>query len=212
MVKYEDLSKPFFRKANPLGKVPGLIRQDEKPVFESSVILNYLEHKFSSEFTPSFVPENCEDRQLMDLIVRCHDLYIASPNSTQPGFAHSQGAMYLAPCETKFCSAERAMKDRSVRAKKINEIWNQLSWLNENAKPDTKYLVSNDVPTHADFTWYPTMVFMEYMLPRVFGWDEKMFVSPEDSPISRVTSWYVLIHTRTPNTNTNINTNTGIRI
>ena len=87
-----------------------------------------FEHKLS-EFTPSFVPENCEDRQLMDLIVRCHDLYVASPNSTQP--IHDFKGRALAPCETKFCSAERAMSDRSVRAKKINEIWNQLSWLNE---------------------------------------------------------------------------------
>jgi len=53
---------------------------------------------------------------------------VASPNCTQPGFAHTQGAMYLAPYETEFCPARRAM-DRPTRAAKIAEIWKQLSWL-----------------------------------------------------------------------------------
>ena len=63
----------------------------------------------------------------MNLYIRIHDLYIASPNCTQPGFSHSQGAMYLAPYETKHCPAVRCM-DRPTRAAKIAELHKQLRW------------------------------------------------------------------------------------
>lgn len=89
MIGYQDLGTFEFGQINPLGKVPASIRDDGETVFESSVILNYLEDKYSNEYGPSFLPENPEDRQLMNLMIQCYDLYIASPNCTAPNFSHS---------------------------------------------------------------------------------------------------------------------------
>eukprot|EP00441_Pelagodinium_beii_P005005 CAMPEP_0197683078 /NCGR_PEP_ID=MMETSP1338-20131121/97409_1 /TAXON_ID=43686 ORGANISM="Pelagodinium beii, Strain RCC1491" /NCGR_SAMPLE_ID=MMETSP1338 /ASSEMBLY_ACC=CAM_ASM_000754 /LENGTH=81 /DNA_ID=CAMNT_0043264615 /DNA_START=51 /DNA_END=293 /DNA_ORIENTATION=+ len=53
MVTYPDLKSPEFAAVNPLKKVPGFIRTDGVTVFESAVILNYLEDKHSCAM-PSF--------------------------------------------------------------------------------------------------------------------------------------------------------------
>ena len=94
MVTYPELQTASFAAINPLRKVPGLLRADGTTVFESSVILNYLEDKYRDE-GPAFTPPTPEGRQEMELLCRVHDLYIASPNTTAAGFSHSQGAMYL---------------------------------------------------------------------------------------------------------------------
>ena len=44
-VKYPDLQTAAFAEVNPLKKVPALIRSDKATVFESNVILNYIEDK-----------------------------------------------------------------------------------------------------------------------------------------------------------------------
>ena len=61
-------------------------------VIESAVILSYLEDKYgaSASKSPSFTPDTPEGRQQMALLVRMHDLYVASPNCTAAGFSHSQ--------------------------------------------------------------------------------------------------------------------------
>ena len=61
----------------------------------------------------------------MNLFNRIHDLYIASPNTTAPGFSHSQGAMYLS---RSWHGPARGM-DLPTRAAKLGEIWRQLNWL-----------------------------------------------------------------------------------
>ena len=176
-VKYDDLQSEEFAKVNPLRKVPGLILPSGDTIFESSVILDYLEDKYSNFIPPSrteplsLQPSTPEERAKMRLSVRIHDLYIASPNCTQPGFTHTQGAMYLAPYETRHCSAERAI-NRGDRAKKLKEMWSQLCWLERSIEGGGKggFLVGDRI-SHADLTWFPTAVFMEYLLPRVFGWE-----------------------------------------
>ena len=183
-VKYEDLQSPEFAKVNPLRKVPGLVLPSGDTLFESSVILDYLEDKFSDYVPPSrteplsLQPDTPEGRAKMRLSVRIHDLYIASPNCTQPGFTHTQGAMYLAPYETKHCSADRTI-NRGDRASKLKEMWSQLVWLENSIQGE--YLVGNEI-THADLTWFPTAVFMEYLLPRVFGWECVFRESPKSFP------------------------------
>ena len=47
-----------------------------------SVILQYLEDKYGDQL---YTPATAEDKQLMNLQMRLHDLYIASPNCTAPG-------------------------------------------------------------------------------------------------------------------------------
>eukprot|EP00406_Dinophysis_acuminata_P038537 CAMPEP_0179357852 /NCGR_PEP_ID=MMETSP0797-20121207/78622_1 /TAXON_ID=47934 /ORGANISM="Dinophysis acuminata, Strain DAEP01" /LENGTH=195 /DNA_ID=CAMNT_0021073083 /DNA_START=10 /DNA_END=595 /DNA_ORIENTATION=- len=143
---YPDLKDPAYIAINPLQKVPGLVRKDGVCVFESNVILSYLEDKYCS-LQPSFKPDTPEDRQLMELIMRCHDLYVASPNCTAPGFATA--SMYL----SNGWHGEARGMDLATRAAKFTELWKQLTWLNQNLVGP--YLVGERL-TLADFTWYPT--------------------------------------------------------
>lgn len=182
MITYPDLKTPEFAKVNPLKKVPAFIDERGETVFESAVILEYLQDKYAG-VGRNLTPETAEDRAKVALFNRIHDLYIASPNCTQPGFAHTQGCMYLAPYETKWCAQERCM-DRATRAAKLAEIWKQLRWLEESAVGP--YLAGADVTT-ADMTWFPTSIFMEFMLPRVFGWPE-VFREREHFP--KLAAWH----------------------
>eukprot|EP00933_Yihiella_yeosuensis_P043799 TRINITY_DN38773_c0_g1_i1.p1 TRINITY_DN38773_c0_g1~~TRINITY_DN38773_c0_g1_i1.p1 ORF type:complete len:297 (-),score=58.88 TRINITY_DN38773_c0_g1_i1:129-1019(-) len=180
VVTYPDLQSAEFAAVNPLKKVPGYIREDGSTVFESNVILGYLEDKYRSK-SPSFTPGDPEGRQVMELFIRIHDLYIASPNCTAPGFSHSQGAMYLS---YGFHGEARGM-DLKTRAAKVAEIWKQLNWLNDHLVGP--YLIGDKV-TLADFTWYPTTIFMEFMLPRVFGWPN--IFSTGESPLPKLAAWW----------------------
>ena len=69
------------------------------------------------------------------------------------------------------------------------EIYKQLSWLEENCCPTGSYLAGEKL-THADLTWFPTTVFMEFMLPRVLGWSE-VFHEKENFP--KLTAWNALL-------------------
>ena len=102
-------------------------------VFESNVILSYLEDKYK-EAGPSLEPATAEGRQAMQLLCRVHDLYIASPNCTAPGFSHSQGAMYLS---NGWHGPARGM-DLPTRAAKLGEIWKQLSWLEAQVQKEAR--------------------------------------------------------------------------
>ena len=47
--------------------------------------------------------------------------------------------------------------------------------------------MAGDNLSHADLTWYPTVIFMEFMLPRVFDWP-KVFHETEHFP--KLTKWF----------------------
>lgn len=193
MIAYPDLKTREFEQINPLKKVPALVRPDGSTVFESQVILSYLDDRYGGECgtgeSPScFKPNTPQGRQCMELMCRVHDLYIASPNATAPGFSHSQGAMYLSH---GWHGAARGM-DIETRAAKIAEIWKQLQWLEAHA--GAPYLVPcTKHATLADFTWFPTAVFMEFMLPRVFGWPDLFnptATAPARTPFPALAAWY----------------------
>jgi glutathione S-transferase len=187
MVTYPELKSEEFAKINPLKKVPGLVRSDGQTVFESYVILDYLEDKYK-DHSPSFKPSTPEGRQAMELMIRCHDLYVASPNCTAAGFSHCQGAMYLS---TGWHGEARGM-DLKTRAAKREEIWKQLTWLN--GAIVGPYLVGDSV-TLADMTWFPTTIFMEFMLPRVFGWPD-VFRELE-GPFPKIAGWWTKVSEET---------------
>ena len=81
VVAYPDLKSPEFAAINPLKKVPAFIRADGTCVFESAVILDYLEDLYA-DAAPSFKPPTAEGRQLMQLFIRIHDLYSKPRHST----------------------------------------------------------------------------------------------------------------------------------
>ena len=63
--------------------IPLLIsfRKVEKCVFESFVIMQYLEDKYGHLGAP-LMPNAAEERVHVNLLVRMHDIYISSPNCT----------------------------------------------------------------------------------------------------------------------------------
>jgi len=192
VIKYPDLQTPEFAAVNPLKKVPALIRVDGTTVFESNVILSYLEDKY--HLGRSFKPSTADGRQEMELLCRIHDLYIASANTTAPGFSHSQGAMYLS---TGWHGPARGM-DLQTRAAKLGEIWRQLNWLEAEVTKLSSggpHLLGEQL-TLADLTWFPTCVFMEFILPRFFGWPHLFdpdTIQPAPTPFPRLAAWYTAV-------------------
>jgi len=187
MITYPDLQTEDFIRVNPLRKVPAFITETGTCIFESFVIMEYMEDKYGDDGKrPSFRLSSPEDKAVTNLLVRCHDIYIASPNCTQPGFSHTQGCMYLAPYETKFCAARRCM-NRETRAKKLAELWKQLNWLEQTIKGPN---MCGTEMTAADMTWFPTCVFMEFMLPRVFKWFPIFREKGEEQVLPKLTAWY----------------------
>jgi glutathione S-transferase len=66
-------SSPEFRKLNPLMKIPVLILDDETPLPESAVIVEYLEDKYPE---PSLRPKSPEGLARVRLITQVADLYV----------------------------------------------------------------------------------------------------------------------------------------
>jgi glutathione S-transferase len=190
LVQMADLQTEEYAAINPCRKVPALITDKGLCLFEASVIMGYLEDRFghasssSTPAVPNFVLDTADERAFVNLIVRVHDLYIASPNSTQPNFSHTQGCMYLDPTPTDFTPARRTM-DAATRAAKLAELYKQLCWLEQEAR--LPYLAGPRC-THADLAWFPTIVFMEFMLPISFAWSEQIFHEHEHFP--KLTQWY----------------------
>jgi len=186
-VTYPDLETDEFKAVNPLKKVPALIRADGETVAESAVILDFLEDKYAAVGQP-MKPRTPEGRQEMNFLIRLHDIYVASPNCTAPGFSHSQGAMYLS---YGFHGAARGM-NLGTRAAKMAELWKQLNALEAIAtrQPSSQYLAGGML-TLADMTWFPTCVFFEYMLPRIFKWPELFDTSATSrTPFPALAAWY----------------------
>lgn len=79
--------------------------------------------------------------------------------------------------------------DVPTRAAKLAEIWKQLSWLESYVSASVAsggYLAGAEL-TLADFSWFPTCVFMEALLPRVFNWPQLFDAS---SPLPNLGAWY----------------------
>ena len=182
MLGHDDLDDgKKLAEINPLKKVPAFVTDQGLRLFESFVILSYLEDRFGDG---TLVLDTPDDRAFVQLLVRIHDIYISSPNCTQPHFSHTQGCMYLDAEPTKYTPARRTMPDANVRAAKVKEIYERLCWLEESIK--LPYL-AGDCITHADITWYPSCIFMEVLLPYVFGWDA---IFHETTHFPRLTQWF----------------------
>mmetsp|Transcript_29120 Transcript_29120/g.47796 ORF Transcript_29120/g.47796 Transcript_29120/m.47796 type:complete len:238 (+) Transcript_29120:1-714(+) len=187
MLDHNDLDQgQKLEEINPLKKIPALVTDNGLNLYESFVIISYLEDRFGIGANPrlELILDNAEDRAFVQLLVRIHDIYISSPNCTQPHFSHTQGCMYLDPTPTKYTPARRTMPDPNVRAAKLKEIYERLCWLEETIK--LPYMAGERI-THADITWYPTCIFMEVLLPYVFGWAPIFY---ETKHFPRLTQWF----------------------
>ncbi|KAL3791793.1 hypothetical protein HJC23_002424 [Cyclotella cryptica] len=171
---------------NPLRKVPAFVVKDSGlKLYESYVILSYLEDKFGGQpDAPKLVMDTPEDRAFVQLLVRIHDIYISSPNCTQPHFSHTQGCMYLDPIPTQYTPERRTMPDPVIRASKLKEIYERLNWLEITIRSP---FMAGERISHADITWFPTCVFMEVLLPYVFDWSP---VFHEYEKFPRLSRWF----------------------
>ena len=80
-ITYAELQSEEFKKVNPFKKVPAFVTGDGLALFESFVIMEFLEDKYG-HIGPNMRLDTPDDRAYVQSIVRTHDLYIASPNCT----------------------------------------------------------------------------------------------------------------------------------
>jgi len=134
---------------NPQGKMPTAHLPSDLALPESEVIAQYLLHAFE-QTGPKLIPEDPEVRAIAALATRIHDQYLAP----------IQGCMYRGPMDVE------------ARADGISQIAKQMDVLESVAA-----LTKNDGPflagaerSFADAALFPTWVFIEYILPKHFGW------------------------------------------
>ncbi len=187
-VRHVDQLTPWFREVNPLGKVPALSVCKNRPLLgpallaEAAVILEYLEDNWlisgrgsdgasSSQALPSLIPGAPLSRAHMRFVIRTHDMYLCSPNTSQRGpFSHTQGCMYLPPPPSSSLQpSERPVRwiDRPTRAAKLRECWTQLDNLEGLIRGD--YFVGPALSL-ADLTVFPTMCYFCFYTSVVFSW------------------------------------------
>jgi len=76
--------------------VPKRVWKSNLTVFDQNLrFFQYLEDEYGhlGDLILTPPPAASDKRALVNLLVRMHDIYISSPNNTQPNFCHTQGAM-----------------------------------------------------------------------------------------------------------------------
>jgi len=146
------LKSPEYMSLNPQGKMPLLSIEGGSPLYESDTIARYIIDAYA-DAGPSFVPATPEARALDNLISRIHDVYIAA----------IQSCMYRAvPPFGPFQSRWEALA----------EIKRQVGVINDLASEEGPFLTGSEI-AHSDAALFPTMIFMQDMLPRFMqpGWE-----------------------------------------
>ncbi len=136
------LKSPEYLARNPSGKMPLLTCPDlNLHIAESDTIARYLCSKYADR-GPSFLPEDPRS----NLIARIHDIYI-SP---------IQSCLYKYPPFATF----------GTRKDAIAELIKQLNIIESHIVDGSgPFLCGQDVSL-ADATLFPTLIFIEYMLPK----------------------------------------------
>lgn len=136
------LKSPEFLKLNPQGKMPVLVT-DGMSIPESDTICRYFLSTYADK-GPSFLPDDPRS----NLIARIHDMYITT----------IQGCLY---------KAAPPFGIYGTRSDALNELKKQLNIIEDLVSDDGLYLCGNDVSL-ADASLFPTMIFVDSMLPK-FG-------------------------------------------
>jgi len=138
------LKSEAYLKLNPQGKMPLLVPSSGTALYESEVIIQYLLDKYREQ-GPSLIAPTPELRASGALVTRIHDIYIAA----------IQGCMYR-----KMESAEQRVKDLAQLAVQLDAIEALV----------VGPFICGDTITAPDGALFPTVVFMEHILPKYFGW------------------------------------------
>mmetsp|Transcript_23064 Transcript_23064/g.73189 ORF Transcript_23064/g.73189 Transcript_23064/m.73189 type:complete len:179 (+) Transcript_23064:14-550(+) len=101
-VTHAEQRSEEYRSVNPFMKCPALTIHfsdgSSSWLAEAAIILEYLSDTHRRPWSRCYLPHDPELRAHVRLVVRCHDLYLASPNCSQPGpFTHTQGCMRVPP-------------------------------------------------------------------------------------------------------------------
>ena len=126
-------------------------------LYEARVITGYILDAYA-ETGPSMIPPSAALRALCQQMIAVHDLYIASPNSSDFSVTSNQGCAYKSIGQI----------DAPTRSLKLAEVAKQLAVLEGLVLGP--YAVG-DEPSEADVTLYPTLgVLLPYLFERAFGW------------------------------------------
>eukprot|EP00928_Gymnodinium_smaydae_P065761 TRINITY_DN48857_c0_g1_i1.p1 TRINITY_DN48857_c0_g1~~TRINITY_DN48857_c0_g1_i1.p1 ORF type:complete len:251 (+),score=37.91 TRINITY_DN48857_c0_g1_i1:83-835(+) len=160
---FGGLQSEEFRRLSPQGKFPALVGPHGFSLYESQVILDYLVDKIGSpqHDLAGKTWLDAEGRAKMQLIIRVHDMYISSPNCSQPGFFGTQGIFYKT--------------DMGVdeRRKRVAEFKHQLTNLETLLHEVGPYALGAR-PSLADCVVFPTVHMLLHCLPAL-GWSEDEF-------------------------------------
>lgn len=139
------LKSPEYLALNPQGKMPLLVSDQGLKIYESDTIARYVLDVYSDR-APSFTPATPEGRALDNLILRIHDVYIVAV----------QGSMYKAtPPFGPFQSRWEALAELKKQVHVIDGL----------ASEAGPFLTGAEI-THSDAALFPTMIFMQHMLPK----------------------------------------------
>jgi len=174
---YGGLASPDYRALNPQGKMPALLLASGAVLYEAKVIMGYIQDAFASKcnILRAATPE---DRARVAIITQVHDLYIASPNSSDPSVTATQGCMYKGV----------DVIDGRARAAKVAELWKQL---HELERLVCGPFAAGQTLTEADLTLWPTLAcFVSFMMPKVFGWKDPM---ADATHFPKLTAWHAKV-------------------
>ncbi|KAK9805824.1 hypothetical protein WJX73_004301 [Symbiochloris irregularis] len=141
------LKSPEYLALNPQGKMPALIlpaQSGGKPqcIAESEVVLQYLIEKFCPEHGMGKL--SSEQRAIVRQAARVIDVYT-----------------------TPIQAASYRQMDPEVRATNIKELARQLDILETYV--EGPFVLGNDISC-ADIAILPTLIWMNFIMPRFFGW------------------------------------------
>mmetsp|Transcript_56152 Transcript_56152/g.102975 ORF Transcript_56152/g.102975 Transcript_56152/m.102975 type:complete len:248 (+) Transcript_56152:90-833(+) len=163
---FGGLSSEEYLKFNPQGKMPALIKADGSCIYESQVILEYLADKYAEEVKQSCTASTPELRAQAALLLRVHDLYIASASCNAPGHYANQGMMY---------KTDVPMPQRSAQVQDLKKQLDEIERLMDASGP---WAVGTEL-TYADVAMFPTYIFITELSPRSFGWGSIFSTRPK---------------------------------
>lgn len=154
---FGGMNSADYRALNPQGKIPTLLLPNGDALFESRVIAAYLADLYKDR-GPSLMASTPEGRARADLINSIHDLYIASPNSSDPSVTANQGCGYKGV----------ELIDGTSRASKLLEVARQVTVLE--GLFVGPFAAGEDM-TLADLALFPTIgVLVPFCFRHSFGW------------------------------------------
>jgi glutathione S-transferase len=139
----KDTTKPEFIAINPRHTVP-TITDDDVAVWESIVILEYLDERFGMDGPARLYPGTESERAHIRLLVRETEEYLITEGIT--------------PITLEYLFKEDAAPDPDRVAKSRKVIVDELAYFNDQLKG--KYL-AGESPTAADFVLYPCLAYLQ---------------------------------------------------